>query len=41
MFGERIIYFRMAGNRLFLAGGGVKVDVMAGTMTQQLTAFPG
>jgi hypothetical protein len=39
MPGQRIINLGMAGNRLFLTGGGIEVDVVTGTMTQQPAAL--
>ncbi len=41
MSGQRIIYLRMSGDRLFPAGSGIYVDIVTGAMTKQPAALPG
>ena len=40
MFGQHIVNFVVPGNRLFLAGGGIEIDVVPSAMPQQDAALP-
>lgn len=41
MLSQSVIYLRMSGDRLFLAGGGIEVYIMAGALAQQGTSLVG
>ena len=40
VFGQHIVNFVVPGNRLFLAGGRIQIDVVPSAMPQQDAALP-